>query len=520
MEKKVTIIIPVYNGANYVREAIDSALAQTYKNIEILVINDGSTDDGATRDICKSYGDKIIYYEKKNGGVSTALNLGLEKMTGEYFSWLSHDDLYYPEKIEKQIKELEKYDENTILCSNVDLIDMNGNCFQRVLYDHEMLTKKPDYALFRGTISGITLLIPKKAFDDCGGFDEKLRCVQDYLKWFEMLDKYRFVHMEDVLAASRVHPKQVTVTSPKMISEGDWLWTYVSEKYPKEKKIECEGSEYLFYSEMAKYLESSPYKGAIKNNYEFAEKCLEEKKKETKKHDITVVVIDDKDEKDLEKTISCVKEQTFKNITILIEGKTNIEDYKNTANREETLKKIKTEYYTFLHAGVEASKEWLEEQILSTIVSKKGVVISDYPRPLRTGSNDNYCSFLLPIDGVILKKNDKIEYQTDYQLMYDTAVIEGSFVTNKIYLKNVVEKYEMREVYDYLKRVIEGRKYSSYQLATLNYDISCIYNHHSKDGWKVYMYEPCDEYRNMSFSRTFRWYKKFYDYKQNKRKRI
>lgn len=71
MEKKVTIIIPVYNGSNYVREAIDSALAQTYKNIEILVVNDGSTDEGATRDICLSYGDKITYYEKKNGGVST-----------------------------------------------------------------------------------------------------------------------------------------------------------------------------------------------------------------------------------------------------------------------------------------------------------------------------------------------------------------------------------------------------------------------------------------------------------------
>ena len=126
MEKKVTIIIPVYNGSNYVREAIDSALAQTYKNIEILVVNDGSTDEGATRDICLSYGDKITYYEKENGGVSTALNLGIEKMTGDYFSWLSHDDLYYPDKIEKQMKELEKYDENTILYSNVDLIDLNG----------------------------------------------------------------------------------------------------------------------------------------------------------------------------------------------------------------------------------------------------------------------------------------------------------------------------------------------------------------------------------------------------------
>ena len=67
----VSIVIPVYNGSNYVREAIDSALSQTYKNIEIIVVNDGSTDD--TDEICKSYGNKIRYFKKENGGVSTEI---------------------------------------------------------------------------------------------------------------------------------------------------------------------------------------------------------------------------------------------------------------------------------------------------------------------------------------------------------------------------------------------------------------------------------------------------------------
>ena len=89
---KVSIVIPVYNGEDYLAYAIDSALSQTYENKEIVVINDGSTDN--TDEICKSYGDKIRYFVKKNGGVASALNLAIEKMDGEYFSWLSHDDAY------------------------------------------------------------------------------------------------------------------------------------------------------------------------------------------------------------------------------------------------------------------------------------------------------------------------------------------------------------------------------------------------------------------------------------------
>ena len=69
------------------------------------MINDGSTDH--TEAIAKSYGDKIRYFYKENGGVSTALNLGIENMEGEYFAWLSHDDVYYPEKIEKQLHALQ-----------------------------------------------------------------------------------------------------------------------------------------------------------------------------------------------------------------------------------------------------------------------------------------------------------------------------------------------------------------------------------------------------------------------------
>ena len=99
-QPKVTIIIPVYNGSNFLAEAIDAALAQTYQNIEILVINDGSKDDGASEKIALSYGDRISYYCKENGGVSSARNNGIDHATGEWIFFLDADDLLTPDALE------------------------------------------------------------------------------------------------------------------------------------------------------------------------------------------------------------------------------------------------------------------------------------------------------------------------------------------------------------------------------------------------------------------------------------
>ena len=521
MGKKVSIIIPVYNGSNYLKAAIDSALAQDYKNLEIIVVNDGSTDNGATRKIAKEYGNKIVYYEKENGGAASALNYGISKMTGEYMSWLSHDDLYYPNKISRQIEELKKYDDKTILFSNFDLIDKNGNKYDTVCYDHKLLKKIPDYAVLRGCIGGITLLIPKKALDECGDFSLKLRCVQDYDMWFRMLNNYKFVHMEDVLTMTRIHPKQDTQTSPKMKSEGNWLWTYMAENYPKEKKVAIEGSEYLFYKELENYLSGSPYEEAIENIHNMAEKCLEHAKEKMEKGIlITVVIIDNNNREDLDKTINSLTKQGYENYNVIIEGKTKNSKYPNTKNRKESIDKVETKYVTFLNAGVKVSNDWLYQQVLRASIIKKSVVISDYNRPLRTGLKDNYCSYLTSIDGVIIKLNKKIKYETPYQYMLEHALEGGSIVQKESYLSNVNVNYDMKEVYDYLRRVLETDKCSDYQIASLNYDISCIYNKYSKGWKKVYMYEPCDEYKELKYSRSFQIFKKYYDYKKKKKKKL
>lgn len=253
----VSIIVPVYNGANYMREAIDSALNQDYPNIEIIVINDGSTDGGETEKIALSYGDKITYYNKENGGVSTALNFGISKMNGSYFSWLSHDDRYYKNKISTQMYYLinnNLLNKKVITYTDYDVINEKSKVIGETSFGVYRPNDKPELALLRGLISGTALLIPKQAFDECGVFDTKYRCVQDYLLFFEFMKTYRYVFIPKVTNSTRVHAGQVTNVNPKVIEENNFLWIKMQEETSDETKIRLMHSIYDFYVRMERYL--------------------------------------------------------------------------------------------------------------------------------------------------------------------------------------------------------------------------------------------------------------------------
>lgn len=211
---KVSILIPVYNGANYMREAIDSALAQTYQNIEVIVINDGSTD--ASEEIALSYGEKIRYFAKENGGVATALNLGIEKMQGDYFSWLSHDDLYMPDKIKIQIEALqERNDLQTIVYSDFTEWNMEDGSVSAAEISSQFSKERLENSVFPvcfGLIHGCSLLIHKSHFQRAGVFDEGLRTTQDYDLWFRMFRGQRLIFVPEPLICSRLHAAQGTNT--------------------------------------------------------------------------------------------------------------------------------------------------------------------------------------------------------------------------------------------------------------------------------------------------------------------
>lgn len=262
----VSIVIPVYNGANFMREAIDSALAQDYPNVEVIVVNDGSTDKGKTDKIAKSYGDKIRYFEKKNGGVSSAINFGIKQMRGEYYSWLSHDDAYFPNKVSAEISYLKEHNllhKKVMVYSDYLLIDKRGKTISELIIDHKLIEQKPIYALMRGVLNGNSLLIPKTAWDEYGGLDTKLSCAQDYAKWLEMNKTYKFVHVPETLIKSRYHAGQTTNTSPKVRTEGNAFWTHMIKSLSQEQRKKLNGSDYAYYYYLIEFLKNTPYDEAL-----------------------------------------------------------------------------------------------------------------------------------------------------------------------------------------------------------------------------------------------------------------
>lgn len=396
---KVSIVIPVYKGKEYMKEAIDSALNQSYKNIEIIVVNDGSEDNNATRNIALSYGNKIRYFEKENGGVSTALNLAIKNMTGDYFSWLSHDDRYYKNKIADQIELLKKYDSNTILYSDYDLMDENSNVFANSIKNHDELTNKPEYALLRGAINGITLLIPKEAFEECGLFREDLRCTQDYELWSRMMKKYKFIHEPGILATTRLHKNQTGNISPRVAVENNELWLDLIESISDKRKIELEKSIYNYYFQMREFIKTTNFDKVLENLNNKISILDEEVKNEEESILVSVIIPFYKNINELKRAINSIVKQTHKKLEIIViddgnNKKLNIESHdfqnikliKNKTNmgasysRNVGIKNAKGQYIAFLDSDDEFMPEKIEKQLIFMIKNNTDFSFTSYIR--------------------------------------------------------------------------------------------------------------------------------------------
>jgi glycosyltransferase involved in cell wall biosynthesis len=273
----VSILIPVYNGADYLAEAIHSALNQTCKS-EVIVVNDGSDDEGQTEKIALSFGDDIRYFSKDNGGVASALNWGIARMRGRYLSWLSHDDLYYPQKIEAQLEFIEQNDRrDMIIYSDFDIVEVNTGGVRTVRLP-DIPAKHFKYHLTAGlAIHGCTLLIPMECFE-YAQFDSKLRTTQDYDLWFRLAERYDFVHQSRVLVRARHHAKQGTrrLASVGMRERDRLMMKFVRELRPEEIAAATGSSLPVGYSRLSDSLNGRRFRRAARTALSFAYRTLSE----------------------------------------------------------------------------------------------------------------------------------------------------------------------------------------------------------------------------------------------------
>jgi glycosyltransferase involved in cell wall biosynthesis len=187
----VTIIIPVYNGANYLKKAIDSALYQSYSNIEVLVVNDGSTDNGETEQIALSYSG-IKYLNKENGGVSSALNYGINNSDGEWIYWLSHDDMYDQFRVEKDMEIAINNSNARIIYSDLIKIDAQDKVLNKIIYRATNITRicqliENDFLHF------CALSFKREVINEVGYFNEENRTMQDVEMILKMACRYTFI---------------------------------------------------------------------------------------------------------------------------------------------------------------------------------------------------------------------------------------------------------------------------------------------------------------------------------------
>jgi glycosyltransferase involved in cell wall biosynthesis len=207
----VSIVIPVYNGSNYLSEAIESILKQTYRNIEIIVVNDGSQDDGATRRAALRFGDRIRYFEKENGGVSSALNRGIREMRGEFFVWLSHDDFVSPRRVETDMETLSRGRAFVSFCRWRHVDELGNELVDIEEIDYPTIVRSPRQALELGSIDFCSITAHRACFKQVGLFNEGNSTMQDVEMVMRLAREYDMVFNPGGLTYRRIHTESGTV---------------------------------------------------------------------------------------------------------------------------------------------------------------------------------------------------------------------------------------------------------------------------------------------------------------------
>ena len=204
MESKplVSIVIPVHNGEEYIKEAIDSCLNQTYENKEIIVVDDKSED--STLDILREYEERIrvIPVEKQNG-LGNVINIGIRASNGEYVARMDADDVMYPTRLERQLEYMQGHSACVAVGGQIDIIDQDGNITGHRKYAIEDRDIKKNIFLFQ-PFAHPAVVLRKSALEEVGLYPENLWKVEDVKLFLILSTKGEFHNIEDTVLKYRM----------------------------------------------------------------------------------------------------------------------------------------------------------------------------------------------------------------------------------------------------------------------------------------------------------------------------
>ena len=212
MSELVSVIIPVYNSVQFLKESLESVINQTYPNIEIICVDDGSTDYSLK--ILQQYSDKITIISQENHGLASALNTGIKQMKGDWLKWFSPDDIMYSYTIKTLVDEA-KNNPNTIFYSNWEIINENGKKlreFQESNYNDLSNFEYNIRLLDRQLINVNTTLIPSSLLEKCSirNLDDPVAIDYDFFLNAALLSNTTFHLIQKSLIKYRIHTKQLS----------------------------------------------------------------------------------------------------------------------------------------------------------------------------------------------------------------------------------------------------------------------------------------------------------------------
>jgi glycosyltransferase involved in cell wall biosynthesis len=207
---RVSILLPTYNRANYLVETISSVFTQAVDDFELIVVDDGSTDE--TRELVGSISDpRVRYLYQQNHGVSAALNTAWRAAQGEYVAMIGSDDVWSPNQLETLLPLIESSPSLGLVYARAQAMSINGHPQPQILGSDMKFPNDPLASLLYGDcICGLACLIRRRCVEQVGGFDESLVANEDWDMWIRMAEITQFAFHNEILARYRMHPTSLT----------------------------------------------------------------------------------------------------------------------------------------------------------------------------------------------------------------------------------------------------------------------------------------------------------------------